>query len=125
MSTTTQYDTIPMVPKHIKMIIDGTKTTTLRTRVFKNGFYVLRENFVDKVIVHLRPADQIFWPLGDRMLALRHEIAAKEGYGENLEAFENEIRAQLNVRGHTGGDDFMAGKRALYLYQIDVVEVLE
>lgn len=121
MSTKTQYKPLPMTPRQIDLIIRGQRTIDLRPTRVRGGFYTLSKHYKDAATISAEPAGMLRWPLGDRFLALRHEIAAKAGYGEQLESFEHEMR---DIYGPLG-EQFLAGERMFYLLNLHIVEVLE
>jgi len=116
-TTSTLRKTLPMTAKHISLIRDGIKTTTLRTGRM-NGSYALRIKGKLQLKVFLTPVGKFSCPITP---AGRAKLAASEGYPGDEARFEAALIKLLDVRGHTTGTDYINGTRKLWLHEIKVV----
>lgn len=110
-------DELPMIPHHQRLVMEGSKTTTMRGKQVKPGIYNMTSGsglclgVVEVVSVSDTP---LYWFNLDWQQ--QDDLARTEGYAHR-KAFAN------GVKKIPGGHDFIDGKRSMYVHIIRPHEV--
>jgi len=97
-------------PRFVDSVLDGTKSTTIRTSV-KRGIFILEAAKEQFAQAELEPIRELCWP--DLSESDKRELVAYEGL-ESIEDLEKILR---QIYWYVI-DDILSGKRKLYLHRI-------
>lgn len=108
----------PLARKVIQLI----KTTTLRTKQWKDGEYIItiKNRNAAKVKLTALYAITDYTQLSQRE---KEDLAAREG-GFTVQEFEDLLR-KISFYGKTPYADFLTGERTLWLHEIKLLETYD
>lgn len=103
---------LSMKPQFARWVLAGRKTSTLRSKVFPAGRYVMKIRGVPYAEVDVESDGvPIYWSVNDEMKGV---IARAEGFAD-AEQFEDALNS-LQIHGNFWLRPFLAGTKPMYLH---------
>lgn len=113
---------LPMMPQFARWVVSGRKTSTLRSKVYPAGRYVIKIGGKDYAEVDVEGySEPIYWP--QRTIESRRNLAYLEGFGDVPE-FEYAL-SKLQIHGNFWLRPFLAGTKPLYLHLLSNTTALQ